>query len=108
MTYTPVFNPPVNATDFLSQLTYINSTTDVGFGGVFGIVILIIVQATLFLVMKAFTFDRAMAVSMMITSVIGLFLRILGLINDNAFYTCLILLVASLWMLLQKSSQGEV
>lgn len=103
-----IFADPTNAVDFISQLQYFNSLTDIGFGGILGIIILMIVGSGLFSLMKAFRYDQAIAVSFLVTSILAVFIRILNLINDQVFFIFIIMLVYSLYELYSQSSQGEV
>ena len=101
-----IFNPPENATTFLQRLQYINSLTDVGAGGIIGIVILFVVAFVLFLITKAFPFEKSFPVAMLITTFIGILLGIMGLVPDNVIYLCIIILVISLWMLFSGSDSN--
>lgn len=103
-----LFAKPDNATTFLKQLEYFNSLTDVGAGGVLGIVILLVIGASLFGMMKAFSYDKALGVSMLITSFLGILLAILGLVDNKIIYICLIILVFALFQLYKKSKEGEI
>ena len=96
-----------NATTFPEQLEYFNSLTDTGTGGILGIAILLVIGASLFGMMKAFSFDKALGVSMLITSFLGILLGILGLVDNKTIYICLILLVYALFQLFKKSKEGE-
>lgn len=103
-----IFPPPTNGSiGFVNVMAYANSLTDIGFGGVLGLVWLIVIEACLFLMMKAFSYDRALSTSMFITSVIGVILRILGMVNDQILYICLIMLIIALFLLQKESSAGE-
>lgn len=85
----------------------INSFTDVGEGGILGLFIMIVIGVPLFLMMRTYGNERAFAVSGLITSLIGLFLRIFGLISDTVFYISIILLVGSLLLLIKEAAQYE-
>jgi len=103
-----VFDNPemTNTSSFFDNLNYINNLTDTGSGGVLGLLILIIIGASLFGIMKAFSFDKSLSVSLFITSILGIFLRIMGLINDGVLTVCIVLFVISLFLLFQKSDRS--
>ncbi len=106
--YEFLFTRPNNETTFLKQLNYFNRLTDTGItGGVLGIVILMVIGASLFGIMKAFSFDKALGVSMLITSFLGILLAILGLVDSGLIFILLIILVYSLFELFKKSKEGE-
>lgn len=94
-----VFPPCENCTNLVQQLHYFDSLTDVGFGGVLGIGIVLIVAGVLFLMGKAFGAEKSAPVAMMISSFIGIMLGILGILNSHVIYICLIFLVVSLFIL---------
>jgi len=102
-----LFEKPDNATTFLKQLEYFDSLTDTGTGGILGVVILLVLGASLFGIMKAFSFDKALAVSMLITSFLGIMLGILGLVDNKVIYICLIILIFALFQLFKRSKEGE-
>ena len=103
-----VFPDPVNTTNFLSQFAYINSLTDIGAGGVLGVTIMLLIFGCLFLIQKAFSYERAFIVSVIITAFVGILLRILNLVNDFVVYVCIAGIILGLWALIKESSQGEV
>ena len=106
--YEFLFAAPDNATTFTKQLDYVNNLTDVGAGGVLGLVIMLVFGGALFGIMKSFSFDKALSVAMFVTSILGIFLRILGLITDNILYISIILLVISLFMLWKGNEGGGI
>lgn len=91
----------------IGMLNKIDSFTDVGQGGIIGILILIVVGGALLLMMKSFGNERAMPVSLLITSVIGILLRIMGLVGDKVFWICVALTIVSATLLLKEQSQYE-
>jgi hypothetical protein len=103
-----VFPNPENTTDFLKQLVYINSLTDTGSGGILGTLFLVIIFSTLFMIQKAFSYDKALYTSALITSFLAILFRILNLTNDFILYLGIIGIIFSLWMLQKESSQGEI
>jgi hypothetical protein len=104
---TEIFETPGNVTTFPQQLQYFNSLTDVGFGGILGIAILILIGAVLFLMMKGFGNERAFSVTGIILGVLGLFLWIMKLINSKVFTICIIILVVGILMLIKEAANFE-
>jgi len=104
---TQIFATPGNVTTFPQQLQYFNSLTDVGFGGMLGIGILILIGAVLFLMMKGFGNERAFSVTGIIVGVLGLFLWILKLINSKVFTILMILMVVGILMLIKEAANFE-
>lgn len=105
-----IFDFRLNDTSTVGFLNKINSFTDVGQGGVIGIEILLIIGGALFLMMKGYsrlTMTASMATSMLITATIGIFLRLMGLINDTVLTICIIILVLSIFMLMRESAPYE-
>lgn len=104
-----VFSDPTNNTiSFLDQLHYINNLTDVGFGGVIGLAIVLVVGFGLFFMLKAFKFEGALAVAAFIAAFIAVLFRILELVNDYILYTTIIIFVIAFYLLKKYSSQFEV
>jgi len=102
-----VFANPKNVTDFPQMLQYFNNLTDIGAGGMLGIIFLILIGAILFLMMKAYKFESAITVSLLITSIFGILFRIIGLINDYALYVCIIFLVGSIYALMREAAKSD-
>ena len=101
-----IFSDPSNNTiTFLDQLTYINNLTDVGYGGVLGISIILIVGFSLFFMLKSFRFESAFAVAGFITAFVTVILRILGLVNDFVLYAMIIIFAISYILLRNANSQ---
>ena len=107
MTVGEVFDFTVSDSTLVGMLQKINSFTDVGFGGILGIFILIVVGGVLYLMMKGYGNEKSLSVTMFITSIIGLLLRLLGLISDYVFYICVILFVVGIIFLLKDAGQYE-
>lgn len=101
-----VFEACDNCTTFIQQLTYINNLTDVGFGGVIGLAIVLIVGFVTFLMSKAFAAEKSFSVTMVITSFCAIILAALGLLIDKVIYICLIFLVIGLYMLFKSNERG--
>jgi hypothetical protein len=102
-----VFNFTLEDSSLVGMLQKINSFTDVGQGGILGIFILMVVGGVLFMMMKAFGSEKSLAVAMFITSIVGLFLRILNLIGDFVFYICIILFVLGIIFMMKDSERYE-
>jgi len=102
-----IFDFTVNDSSLVGLIQKINSFTDVGQGGVLGIFILLVVGGILFMMMKNYGNERALAVTMFVTSFVGMLLRLIGLIGDNVFYICLILFVLGLILLIKEAEKFE-
>ena len=102
-----VFDFTVKDSSLVGMLQKINSFTDVGQGGILGIFILLVVGGVLYLMMKGYGNEKSLSVTMFITSIIGLFLRLMGLISDYVFYICVILFVVGIIFLLKDAGQYE-
>ena len=102
-----IFDFTVSDSSIVGMLQKINSFTDVGYGGVLGIFILLVVGGSLYLMMKWLGNERAWSVTMFVTFIIGLLLRLLGLLSDFAFYICVILFVVGVIFLLKEAGQFE-
>jgi hypothetical protein len=102
-----VFDFTLNDSSLFGMFAKINSFTDVGQGGILGIFILIVIGGVMFLMMKAYGSEKALTVTMFVTSLIGLFLRILGLIADFVFYICLILFVVAVIFMMKDSEKYD-
>jgi len=102
-----VFDFTMDDSSLVGMLRHINSFTDVGQGGILGIFILVVVGGVLYLMMKNYGNEKSLSVTMFVTSIIGLFLRLLGLISDYVFYICVILFVVGVIFLLKDAGQYE-
>lgn len=102
-----IFNFDTNATDFIGMLKDINTFSDMGQGGIVGIVILLLTFAGAFLVSKAFSFEKSFGYAGFATAIIGMFLGAMGLINAFTFEVVLVLLVISLFFLWKERSNEE-
>ena len=102
-----VFDFTVDDSTLVGLLKKINSFTDVGFGGSIGILILLIVGGGLTMMLRAYGNERAFPVSMFVTCIIGVFLRIIGLINDLVFWIVIALGILSIIFLIKEQSQYE-
>jgi hypothetical protein len=102
-----VFDFTLNDSSLTGMFAKINSFTDVGQGGILGIFILLVVGGVMFMMMKAYGNEKALSVTMLVTSLIGLFLRILGLIADYVFYICIVLFVVGIIFMMKDSEKYD-
>jgi len=107
-----VFPLPNDVSTPLAQLFYFNNLTDVGAGGFVGIGLLVLFGFVLWLMMKAFSYEKGFAVSLFITSLSGVLMRFVtyqgqSLISDYQMYGCIIIFVISLFLLQKESSAFE-
>lgn len=98
-----IFEPCANCTTFIQKFHYIDSLTDVGFGGILGLLFLLIIGSALFLMMKAYSAEKGFAVSMLITGILGIMFAIIGLVTDKTIYIFIILLVIALFLLFRSN-----
>jgi hypothetical protein len=102
-----VFDLTVNDSSLIGMFQKINSFTDVGQGGILGIFILVVLAGIMFMMMKAYGNEKALSVTMFVTSIIGLFLRILGLIGEKIFYICIVLFVVGVIFMMKDSEKYD-
>lgn len=102
-----IFDNPQNVTTFLQQIQYINGLTDVGFGGVLGILILFILGGVLFLMMRSYGPERAIGVSTFVIGIIGILLRMLQLVNNYAVTVCVLLTVLGIYLIVKEAAPYE-
>lgn len=105
--YGQVFNFTITDSSFMGLIQKINSFTDVGPGGIIGQLILIIVGAMMFMMTKVYGNERALAVTMLSVSFVGVFLRLIGLIGDITFYICLLLFAIGFILLIKEAEKFE-
>ena len=102
-----VFDFEVTDSTLVGMLQKINSFTDVGFGGSLGILIILVVSASLYFIMRPYGNERALPVALLIASLLGLFLRLMSLIGDVVFWICVALLIVSVLLLFREQGQYE-
>lgn len=102
-----VFDFTVTDSSLVGLIQKINSFTDVGFGGVIGIFIMILVGGVLFLMMRNYGNERAFPVAMLVVALLGLFLRVLTLVGDTVFWVSISLLIVSVLLLFKEQGQYE-
>jgi len=101
------FPPPKNVTTFPQMIQYINGLTDVGEGGILGIIFLIVIGGMLFMMMRSYGNERAIGVTALVISILGFLLRMMDLINDYVLYICIALLILGIWLLIKESSNYD-
>lgn len=102
-----VFDFTVTDSTLIGLLQKINSFTDVGFGGILGIMILLIVGGGLLMMMRVYGNERAFAVSSIITATIAVLLRIIGLINDGTLWACIALFIVGVLYLIMEQGKYD-
>lgn len=102
-----VFDFSLENSSLIGMIQKIDSFTDVGQGGVLGILFILVIGGILFLMMRAFGNEKAFPVAMLVTSVLGILVRILGFINDQTLYVCIGLLIVSVLLLIREQGQYE-
>lgn len=102
-----IFATPGNVTTFVQQLAYFNSLTDVGYGGILGIIFLIVLDGIMFQMMKAFSVARAGAVTFFIGGIFAVMLRLMDLINNYILTISIILSILGVYLLIKESEKYE-
>ncbi len=103
-----VFSPPSNVTTFVQHLSYIDGLTDIGYGGMLGIVFMVIIFFILNLIMKSFRTETTFAPAAMITAVCGILIRVFFPLSDNIIYISIILFVIGLLYAKKDASNQEI
>jgi hypothetical protein len=101
-----VFQPPTS-TDFIGMLGYINNLTDVGSGGMFWTIMLIVFGGILFLMMKSFSTERSLGITAIIICILAWLFRIINWVNDYTVTTCTILMIFGIYLLVKESAPYE-
>jgi len=103
-----VFAPPTaNQTDFMDMLGYINNLTDVGQGGLFFTIMLIVFAGIMFLMMRGFSTERALGVTSIITFLMAMLFKILNWVNNYVVTITAILAIFGIYLLVKESSQFD-
>jgi len=102
-----VFPAPTNQSSFFDMMNYFNSLTDVGQGSMFWTVMLIVISAMAFLMMKTYSVEKAAAGSFIFAAIIAFFFRLLGWVNDYVLTICILLAIFGVFLLMKESSQYE-
>ena len=101
-----VFAAP-NSTDFVGMLSYINSLTDVGQGGMFWTVMLIVFGGILFLMMKSYSTERSLGITTILVCVISWLFRLMSWVNDFVVTICTILMIFGVYLLVKEAAPYE-
>ena len=102
-----VFKVPHNLSTIDKSIPYILGLTDVGYGNIAGILLLVLIFSVLFLTMKFFGSDKSFAVSSLSIGVIGILLRTMNLINDITLTVCIAFIIYGLYLLKKSSALYE-
>jgi hypothetical protein len=102
-----VFPLTQNVTTLAQQFGYLNSLTDVGFGGILGIIILVLLTGMLFLMLKSFSIGKAAGVSFFVGGIFAVLLWAMNLINNTVLTISVIFAVLGLILLIKESSKYE-
>lgn len=103
-----VFDAPKNVTTFPQMLQYINGLTDAtGNGGVIGILILLVIGASLFMMIKGYGTEKAFGVTGLVLFFLSVFLKVMLLIPSSVMYICIFIGVFGIIMLLKEAARYE-
>lgn len=95
-------NPPVNMTDYPMLVDYVNGIT----GGYFGISILIMLGAVIFISLKDYSTDKAFGITSTILFILTIMMRFLGIISDSVFYFVLALTgFGIIWLIRERQAE---
>lgn len=94
----PVFSEGflIDAINHVDKITY----------GAFGVMLIIVIAAVLFFLMNAFGAQKALTVSLFISSIMGVFFRFMFMTNDYVIYIGIIFFVIALFMLKSSNDSG--
>ena len=104
---TMVFEPPQNTTSFIGMLSYFNSLTDVGQGGMFWTVMLVVFAGVLFMMMRAYSPERAFGITSISVLIISILFRALSWINDYTIAVIVILAIFGFYLLIKEAAPFE-
>tara|TARA_Y100000310_G_scaffold315737_1_gene366632 strand:- start:13788 stop:14081 length:294 start_codon:yes stop_codon:yes gene_type:complete len=93
-------NPPSNTTNLINFVTHANSITD----GWFGLIVLISIFTVSMIAMKGKRTTAAFAAAMFGTSLMGILLRVMDVLNDRALFACFVLLGVAVVALMYDSN----
>ena len=102
-----VFAPPSNATGLVLMLSYLNGLTDVGQGGMFFTVMLIVFAGMLFMIMRAYCPERAFGITTIIIGILAWLFRALDWINDTVIGIITVLMIFGIYLLVKESEGFE-
>jgi len=102
-----VFPAPTNQSSFFDMIGYFNSLTDVGQGSMFWTVILIVMASMAFLMMKAYSVEKAAGIAFIFSAIMAFFFRMLGWVNDYVLTICVILMIFGVILLVKEGAVYE-
>ena len=85
----------------------INGLTDVGQGGMFFTVMLIVLAGMLFMMMRAYSPERAFGITTIIIGIIAWLFRILDWINDAVITILTVLMIFGIYLLVKEAAPFE-
>jgi hypothetical protein len=100
-----VFEPPTNTTNFFDMLGYFNNLTDVGAGGLFWTIMLVVLSGMLFLMMKAYSTGKAMGITFITSFFIALLFKIMGWVNNYVLTVTVLLAIFGIYLLKEDSNR---
>ena len=103
-----VFQPPARGTtEFIGMLSYFNSLTDVGQGGMFWTVMLIVFGGIIFMMMRAYSPEKSLGITSIIICVVAILFRILSWVNDYVVTVCVIIMAFGIYLLVKEAAPYE-
>lgn len=93
--------------DITSLLQVADSFTDIGAGGVLGIIILLIIGTVLFFMSRSYGTERAFGMSSFIVAVCAIFLKIIGLINNYVLGGSIIIALIGFYLIMKEAGQFD-
>ena len=103
-----VFDVPrgnVSLTDFVG---YINHLTDFGYGGILGLVFLMVITSVIYFMTRTNGNERALALAFIGGAVLSIFIRVLNLLTDQIMAMFIVLGFIGLWLLIKEDDKYEV
>lgn len=98
-----IFAHPENVTTFTQQVAYIDGLMN----GYLGTIMLVVIFAVFFLMMKAFKTESAFAVASFITAALGIMIRVIFPVSDRIIYISIILALVGLLLIRMEASNIE-
>lgn len=102
-----IFNAPNNVTTITGWMDYLNYLTDTGQGGMFWTVILVVFGSILFLLIKAYSTEKAFGVTSIIVCVTALLFKLIGLISNTVFTITIIIMLYGVVLLVKEAAPYE-
>ncbi|MFX1312071.1 MAG: hypothetical protein ACFFHD_05620 [Promethearchaeota archaeon] len=104
---TDVFDFSVQNGTLTEILQKINSFTDIGQGGIFGLFILIVVGGSLYFIMSRISKKDSFGITFIIVGILSILLRLLGLITDYILWISIALMILGVYLIYEESSNYE-